>query len=181
MRKIRTAVLAAVLAGCLPLAGCSSKGTDAEDWILSRYETMGIIEMYCGELDDVVGLYVAGGMTEEEYLQEVSTLNEEFSMMEEARDDGEIKVGSHTEETKRGQEGYEAIWTHLGTLTRSLGSDPSLLDANALAYFYMAYRDALAQDFEDYYGAYAAAGGTIEEKGGSEGSGNEAEVNSDGG
>lgn len=180
MRKIRTAVVAGGLAGCLLLAGCAKKGTDAEEWILDRYETMGVIEMYCGELDDVVALYVSGGMTEEEYLQEVSVLNEEFSMMKEAREEDEIKVGSHTEETKRGQEGYEAIWTHLGILTESLGSDPSLLDAKTLAYFYMAYRDALSQDFEDYYGAYLAAGGTIEENEGTEISGNESEVISNG-
>ena len=166
MEKRSLTALAA--AAAVLLGGCTAKGMTAEEWILSRYDVMNVVEMYCGELDDVVGIYVSGGMTEEQFSAETAELKKEFDMMKSERKEEKIKVGTHTESTKLGEEGYEDAWKHLEALTNALAGDETLLDANKLAYFCMAYSEALSEDFEKYYAAYFAAGGTVSEEAGAE-------------
>lgn len=162
MRRTKALVLSAIVAVSATLSGCASKGIEAQEWILKQYDTTGILEMYCGELDDVVGIYVSGGMTEEQFLAEMNELSDEFDAMKAAREIDEIKIGTHTEASKVGQEAYEDVWNLLETMTKSIASDPELLEANKLAYFCMAYRDALSKDWEKYYYAYLDAGGVID-------------------
>ena len=157
--KICGAVLLVVC--CLfTMTACAAKGIDAKKWLLARYDTLGILQMYCEEMDDVVSLYLSSSMPVEEFLSEISFLSDVLEEMALARKEDPVKVGSHTYETKLGMDGYNKIWSDLRSLTDVLLTQESLLyDQNQLTYLYMGYRDAIAQDYEDYYVGYLEAGG----------------------
>ena len=179
--KIGGAILLYV--SCLfTMTACVAKGMDAKEWLLAQYDTLGILQMYCEEMDDVVSLYLSSSMPAEEFLNEISFLSDVLEEMESARSEDPVKVGSHTYETKLGMDGYNKIWSDLRNQTDALLTQEGLLyDQNQLTYFYMGYRDALAQDYEDYYIGYLESGGELdaeseaiaesEKKEGGEGSG----------
>lgn len=160
--KICGATLLAVF--CLfTMTACAAKGMDAKEWLLAQYDTLGILQMYCEEMDDVVSLYLSSSMSAEEFLNEISFLSNVLEEMELARREDPVKVGSHTYETKLGMDGYNKIWSDLRNLTDALLTQEGLLyDQNQLTYFYMGYRDALAQDYEDYYVGYLESGGEFD-------------------
>ena len=142
---------------CL-LTGCIVGGIPADEWIVSRYESMSDIKSYCEKLDDVVALYLSSGIDQETYLSTLKELDTELSDLEKNRDTQDIKPGTFTEATMAAKEGYDDIWTGLRTLIDTMKSDTTVLESkDALSYLYMAYQEQMENDVNKYISGYNEA------------------------
>ena len=168
--RLRKTIIVGLLFFALLITGCSKKGIPANEWILSRYETLSVLNLYCQNMDQIVYSYLSGISSEEEYLESLGYMQMEMDKLLAIKENTEetIRVGTHSEETKTGENGYQNLWKDLKTLTDSLVSDKTLLSNNELTYFYMGYRESIRKDISDYMVGYSACGGVSSQEEGRE-------------
>ena len=148
-------VLAAVLTG-----GCRAKGITAEEWLIRKYDTLDLLELFCTDMDEIVSMYLTGSMTTADYLEQMGIIEKELSLMEKEREENEEKIrpGTHTEETKTAKDHYDAVWSELRELVNALLTQENLIaGGDELAYFYMAYNESITGHLKGYADGYLSA------------------------
>lgn len=152
---MRKKILPLVMCMAVVMSGCGSKGTPADQWVVDQYASLETIELFCEDLDEVVNLYSVSAIDQATYLDEMEIIDSELYIMEETRPLQKIKPGSHSEMTKRAQEGYETLWKDLRNLVNALKTDAQVIqNKDALNYLYMAYKESIKSDVEDYVLGY---------------------------
>ena len=136
--------------GITTLTGCLAKGTPADDWIVSRYDSLADLKAYLEKLDDTVTLYLTSAIDSDTYLANLKELDTEFCQLEVSIPDDTIKPGSMTETTAAAQEAYDDIWYNMETLLETMQTDRKVQNKDALSYLYLAYQTKLSEDFSKY-------------------------------
>ena len=145
MKKSIKELLIMAAVGITTLTGCLAKGTPADDWIVSRYDSLADLKAYLEKLDDTVTLYLTSGIDSDTYLANLKELDTEFYQLEVSIPDDTIKPGSMTETTAAAQEAYDDIWYNM---------DRKVQNKDALSYLYLAYQTKLSEDFSKYAAGY---------------------------
>lgn len=154
MKKSIKELLIMAAVGITTLTGCLAKGTPADDWIVSRYDSLADLKAYLEKLDDTVTLYLTSAIDSDTYLANLKELDTEFCQLEVSIPDDTIKPGSMTETTAAAQEAYDDIWYNMETLLKTMQTDRKVQNKDALSYLYLAYQTKLSEDFSKYAAGY---------------------------
>ena len=74
MKKSIKELLIMAAVGITTLTGCLAKGTPADDWIVSRYDSLADLKAYLEKLDDTVTLYLTSAIDSDTYLANLKEL-----------------------------------------------------------------------------------------------------------
>ena len=129
-------------------SGCLVRGIKADDWLISKYDSLINIKDFLGELDDAVTLYLTSAIDTDSYLKQIQILENNFITLKQSELEEKIQPGSFDEITMAAKEGYDDIWNSIGQLLESLQKDEDIIiSKDALSYVYLAYQEKLKDDF----------------------------------
>jgi hypothetical protein len=136
------------------LVGCNSEITGNE-WLKMQDDFVDDLESFTSDMDEVYSLYFSGKISDDDFVEEVSTLYNLYDVMMLKREDFKaqhpIKPESHTYLSKRGTSALDNIPVTLKKiLDCSIQSDGTPLDNKNLSYKYLKYKDDIIGYFMDY-------------------------------
>ena len=155
-RKAAALLLAMIM--LLVGAGCRKQQNtiSGSQWLyIQHIECFPDLEAYAGGLDEVVSLYIAGAITETDYLVELRILEQQNSILQQRYDNIKqtypVREGSHTYVSKRGTEGVETCYHIMDDLVTNLkDASGAPLSRDETAYVYLAYKQELNQALAEY-------------------------------
>lgn len=146
------------------------KGSDGvltgEEYLKVQEKYMSEFESYANDMDNIVTLYLDDNISEEDFLNHLSILQEELDIMKASHDKEAEKytviTGSHTEQTKKGCEAVSECYDIFQEIITMMQNNYT--DKDAMSYKYLAYHQDIINSLADYMTARDLTFGTDSEE-----------------
>lgn len=162
---IYTATLvAAVVLACVFLFPKHDKGVTENEWLIHRKEDISNLEVLAENVEDVYTLYISGGMSAEQFVNERLLLVAQFNvcnkLYEDAKKDDKVIPGSASWISGEGVKSLENTFQYFGDLlNESVDGTGSPLSPEEMSYLYLSCKEKLT----DSISAFTVACSWIEE------------------
>ena len=140
------AICIAVCLLCTLLVGCSEEENyiTGNEWLLVQKQSLTDLEAYMSGVDEVFSLYIVGGITDDDFIEELSLLKQQYEILKKFRSElkaeNPVKEGSHSYVSKRGSE----------LLEYAVNEEGKPLPPDELSYGYLAYQQTLSTYLSEY-------------------------------
>lgn len=139
-----------------------SKKMTGVEWFAKQEKYVKEMETYADSMDDIMTLYLNGSITEEDFQNHLSVLNDELTIMQgiykKDKKAHPVKTGTHSYATKKGCQAVEKCYPAFRDLIQMALKNSG--DKNALTYKYIAAHKTLINYMADYMASYE----TVEEQ-----------------
>lgn len=126
-------------------------------WLDMQETYIDQMESYADEMDDVFALYISGNISQDDFINHISVLQGEYSIMLEAykkaQDDHPVRTGTHTYSSKVGCESVENCFDVIGNILEMALDENNNSDTTILSYKYLAYQQEIIEYLADYMAA----------------------------
>lgn len=159
MKKL--VVIITLFAILLSVTSCSSKDTiTGNEWLVKQEECIEDIKAFTEGMDEVYTLYITTAMPEEDFVNEVSLLYQQYKILlseyEKLKKENPIEPESHSFLSLKGTEAIEQIYEELeNIMLNTFEKDGALLAPGKLSYVYLAYKQNLTYHLSEYMTAIA--------------------------
>lgn len=131
----------------------------ANDRLLMEKEYMDNLSNYIDQVDDVTAAYVSGQMDKNAYLDRHKVLSDEYTIIKNQftawMTGHPIETGSESYVSKRGEQAVKQAQEDIDALLKSSFKDENeLYDIYELYYRYLAAKEKIQTDFNEYIVAY---------------------------
>ncbi len=148
---IALAILTVVCFAFFMLKG-SDGSISGETYLKVQEKYLAEFESYADNMDNIVTLYLEDSISDEDFLNHLSILQEELNIMKASHDNDAEKypviTGSHTAQTKRGCEAVDECYDILQEIITMMQNNYE--DKDALSYKYLAYHQDIITSLSDY-------------------------------
>lgn len=139
-----------------------SKKMTGVEWFAKQESYVKEMESYADSMDDIVTLYLNGTITEEDFQNHLSVLQDELTIMrgiyQKDKKEHPVKTGTYNYATKKGCQAVEKCYQGFSDLVQMAQKNSG--DKNALTYKYIAAHKTMIDYMADYMASYE----TIEEQ-----------------
>ena len=140
------------ITGALTFYFVSEKGISGNEWFLMQDETISDVSSYCDEMDEIITLYVGGYMSNDDFKNEETMLQYEFTILkakyEKLNKDNPVKTGAHSWASKRGATVIQDILNHIEAF---ISVDYSTMDSETVLANYLVLHETIEDDMAGYY------------------------------
>lgn len=162
MRRRKTVILAllsiliAVAASTAIYTSYSGQLTGTE-WFQKQDKYIDSMETYAQSMDDIFALYISGSISEEDFLNHISVLQSQLTIMEKtyakAEVENPVKTGSHTYSSKKGCESVKGCYEVLNEILDMASKEENYSDIELLSYKYLTCQQEIIEHLADYMAA----------------------------
>ena len=157
--KIIKWILSVVLVVSTLFTGCAAKGITGNEWVMMQESSMSDLETFTNSMDDVFSLYFMGAISDEDFVQEVNILKQEYLLLEadyqQLKEENLILPESYSYAAQKGIAGIENAREIIGEILDSaVDEEGNLISPEELSYIYMSYQQELIDSLTDYVTAY---------------------------
>lgn len=133
-------------------------GYDGNEWFSLQYEYMNKFSSYCNNMDQVYALYIAGDMTESNFIIEYALLENEWQMLESSYKSflkgHNVRPEGHTYVSKRGEAAINNLRQIVSNILLSSKQGASVLSPDEMLYMYLSYKQDMQYSLAEYVIAY---------------------------
>ena len=151
------AICIAVCLLCTLLVGCSEEENyiTGNEWLLVQKQSLTDLEAYMSGVDEVFSLYIVGGITDDDFIEELSLLKQQYEILKKFRSElkaeNPVKEGSHSYVSKRGSDALDNYYKTVGELLEyAVNEEGKPLPPDELSYGYLAYQQTLSTYLSEY-------------------------------
>lgn len=154
-RKLKIILISAltvvVAIFCIYFFGFRETGITGNEWLMDQEERMEDISAYCDNMDNVFTLYIGGYMSRDDFINEEILLRQQFSILKakyEQKDlEANIKTGSHSWASKKGQDIFGDLFKHLEDFIKIEYAD---MDKQSILANYLILQENVKKDVGGY-------------------------------
>ena len=129
-----------------------------KQWYERQSDYIDDLSVYTGEMDDIFSLYIAESISEDDFLNHVSLLQNQLSVIQvsyqQEKENHPVRTGSYTYNQKYACEGVEETLTHLQEILDMARENSG--DVTTLAYKYLALHQNIIDSMSKYTAAQTA-------------------------
>lgn len=134
-----------------------SKQLTGTEWFQKQDKYIDEMETYAQSMDDIFALYISGSISEEDFLNHISVLQSQLTIMEKAyakaESENPVKTGSHTYSSKKGCESVKGCYDVLSEILDMASSENNYSDTETLSYKYLTCQQEIIEHLADYMAA----------------------------
>lgn len=127
------------------------------EWFQKQDKYIDEMETYTQSMDDIFALYISGSISEEDFLNHISVLQSQLTIMEKAYAKAEaenpVKTGSHTYASKKGCESVKGCYEVLNEILDMASNENNYSDIEILSYKYLTCQQEIIEHLADYMAA----------------------------
>ena len=128
-----------------------------QEWFEKQDKYIEEMKTYADGLDDIFALYLSKSISDEDFLNHLTILKNELSIMkaayEDVKDEHPVKTGSHTYSSKKGCEAVEGCYEILNQILDMASVKENYADIETLGYKYLAYQQNIIDNLANYMAA----------------------------
>ena len=131
-----------------------SRQISGMEWLKQQEKYITDLKSYSENMDNIFTLYITGGISQEDFLNHLSVLNDELTILkadyQKAKEEHPVRTGSHTHSTKSGCEAVEKCYDTLSNLIEVASSKENYSNTDILSYKYIVFRQEITDQLSIY-------------------------------
>ena len=143
-------VLLLIVFVVIPTIRYNSNSISGEEWMKKQDAYLDDLKGVSENLDNITSLYLSGGITGDDYLKHLGTVNESFIIVQKKYEEetSDLMINDYTSEEKQTTDAVKKSYELLGELIMVCQRDAG--DMNLLSYEYLAAQQAIQKQMIKY-------------------------------